>query len=255
MALYCTGKNRIAKRHGEAENADTQTRYIIMHDLAPSLVSTAQSPHERGQTNGEELANSISHGAGLVAAIVATPFLILHAAELGNTRFLVGASIFAATMVLLYLASTIYHALPPGRTKHVFRIIEHSAIFFLIAGTYTPFTLGVLYGAWGWTLLGLVWGLAAIGVVLKVLNRMFHPIISTALYLLMGWLILIAVDPLFNSVPLAGLVWLVAGGLAYTAGVAFFATGERLRYGHFIWHLFVLTGTTCHYFAVLWYAA
>jgi hemolysin III len=226
-----------------------------MQDLPPGLVSSPQTAREREQTRGEELANSISHGAGLVAATVATPFLIVHAVQLGNARYLVGASIFAATMVLLYLASTLYHALPPGRAKHVFRIIEHSAIFLLIAGTYTPFTLGVLYGAWGWTLLGLVWGLAVIGVALKVLHRMFHPIISTALYLLMGWSILIAVDPLFNLVPLAGLVWLVAGGLAYTAGVAFFATDARLRYGHFIWHLFVLTGTTCHYFAVLWYAA
>jgi len=226
-----------------------------MQDLPPGLVSSPQTAREREQTRGEELANSISHGAGLVAATVATPFLIVHAVQLGNARYLVGASIFAATMVLLYLASTLYHALPPGRAKHVFRIIEHSAIFLLIAGTYTPFTLGVLYGAWGWTLLGLVWGLAVIGVALKVLHRMFHPIISTALYLLMGWSILIAVDPLFNLVPLAGLVWLVAGGLAYTAGVAFFATDAHLRYGHFVWHLFVLTGTTCHYFAVLWYAA
>lgn len=230
-------------------------RYVIMQNLVSGLVGSTQRPHERDQSRGEELANSISHGAGLVAAVAGTPFLILHAVRLGSTRYLVGASIFAATMVLLYLASTLYHALPPGRAKHVFRIIEHSAIFLLIAGTYTPFTLGVLYGAWGWTLLGIVWGLAAAGVALKVLHRMFHPIFSTALYLLMGWLILIAVDPLFTYVPLAGLVWLVAGGLAYTAGVAFFATGERLRYGHFIWHLFVLTGTTCHYFAIFWYAA
>ena len=219
-----------------------------------SLTNTLAS-QPREQSRGEELANSISHGAGLVAAIAGAPFLIRHALQLGNTRYLIGVSIFAATMVLLYLASTLYHALRPGRTKHIFRIIEHSAIFLLIAGTYTPFTLGVLYGAWGWTLLGIVWALALAGVVLKVLHRMSHPIISTTLYLLMGWLIVVALDPLFNLVPLAGLVWLVAGGLAYTAGVAFFATDAHLRYGHFVWHLFVLTGTTCHYFAVLWYAA
>lgn len=255
MTVHCTGKNRIAKRYGEAENEDIQTPYIVMQDLTPSLAGSIQTSHEREQSRGEELANSISHGAGTIAAIVATPFLIVHAVHLGNTRYLVGASIFAATMVLLYLASTLYHALRPGRAKHVFRIIEHSAIFLLIAGTYTPFTLGVLYGAWGWTLLGLVWGLAVTGVALKVLHRLSHPIISTLLYLLMGWLILIAVDPLFTNVPIAGLIWLVAGGLAYTAGVAFFATDAHLHYGHFIWHLFVLTGTTCHYFAVLWYAA
>jgi hemolysin III len=255
MTAHCTAKDRIAKRYGEAENADTQTRYIVMQDLTPGLTSGRLASLPREQSNGEELANSISHGAGLVAAIVATPFLILHAAQLGNARYLVGASIFSATMVLLYLASTLYHALPPGRTKHIFRIIEHSAIFLLIAGTSTPFTLGILYGTWGWTLLGLVWGLAVVGVILKVLHHLTHPIISTLLYLLMGWIILIAVNPFFTYVPLAGLIWLVAGGLAYTAGVAFFATDAHLHYGHFIWHLFVLTGTTCHYFAVLWYAA
>lgn len=210
---------------------------------------------EREQSRGEEIANSISHGIGLVAALVATPFLVLQAVRRGDTGFIVGASIFAATMVLLYLASTLYHALPIGQAKRVFRVIEHSAIFLLIAGTYTPFTLGVLRGAWGWTLLGLVWGLAVAGVVLKAFNRMSHPIIATSLYLLIGWLILIAVNPLYARVPASGLLWLVAGGVAYTAGVAFFAADSRLRYSHFIWHLFVMGGTTCHYFAVLWYAA
>ena len=210
---------------------------------------------EREQSRGEEIANSVSHGIGLVAALVATPFLVLQAVRRGDTGFIVGASVFAATMVLLYLASTLYHALPIGKAKRVFRVIEHSAIFLLIAGTYTPFTLGVLRGAWGWTLLGLVWGLAVAGVALKTLNRMSHPIISTSLYLLMGWLILIAVNPLYARVPGSGLLWLVAGGVAYTAGVAFFAADSRLRYSHFIWHLFVMAGTACHYFAVFWYAA
>ena len=211
--------------------------------------------HKREQSRGEEIANSISHGIGLVAALVATPFLIMHAIRRGDTGFIVGASIFAATMVLLYLASTLYHALPTGKAKRVFRVIEHSAIFLLIAGTYTPFTLGVLRGAWGWTLLGLVWGLAVVGVALKVFNRLFNPIVSTGLYLLMGWLILIAINPLNARVPTSGILWLVAGGVAYTTGVAFFATDSRLQYGHFIWHLFVMAGTACHYFAVLWYAA
>jgi hemolysin III len=207
------------------------------------------------QSLGEEVANSLSHGFGLVAAMVGTPFLILHAVRLGDARFIVGASIFAATMLLLYLASTLYHALPRGRAKRVFRVIEHSAIYLLIAGTYTPFTLGVLRGAWGWTLLGLVWGIALAGVLLKALNRMAHPILSTGLYLLMGWLIVIAVHPLVDRVPTSGLLWLIAGGLAYTLGVIFFALDSRLRYGHFIWHLFVMAGTACHYFAVFWYAA
>lgn len=209
----------------------------------------------RSQSRGEEIANSLSHGLALVVAMIGTPFLILHAVRQGNVGFIVGASIFAATMLLLYLASTLYHALPNGRAKRVFRVIEHSAIYLLIAGTYTPFTLGVLHGAWGWTLLGLVWGLALAGVLLKALNRMAHPILSTVLYLLMGWLIVIAAQPLSASMPVSGLLWLIAGGLAYTLGVIFFALDSRLRYGHFIWHLFVMTGTACHYFAVLWYAA
>jgi len=213
------------------------------------------TPLRREQSRAEEIANSVSHGIALVAALAASPWLILHAVRLGDAGYIVGASIFAATMVLLYLASTLYHALPIGKAKRVFRVIEHSAIFLLIAGTYTPFTLGVLRGAWGWTLLGLVWGLAIVGLALKVFDRMSHPIVSTSLYLLMGWLVLIAVNPLSARVPATGLLWLIAGGVAYTAGVVFFAADSRLRYGHFIWHLFVMTGTACHFYAVYWYAA
>ena len=209
----------------------------------------------REQSRSEELANSISHGIGLVASLVGAPFLILHAIKHDAARSVVGVSIFAATMVLLYLGSTLYHALPQGRAKRVFQVIEHSAIYLLIAGTYTPFTLGVLHGAWGWSLLGIIWGLALAGVILKVLDRLSHPMLSTGLYLLMGWLVVAAAVPMYARVPVTGLLLLVAGGVAYTAGVAFFVTDARLRYGHFIWHLFVLTGTTCHYFAVLWYAA
>jgi hemolysin III len=218
-------------------------------------VSLSLAVNKRAQSRDEEIANSISHGLALVAALVAAPLLVLHAMRQGDAGFVAGASVFAATMVLLYLASTLYHALPIGRAKRVFRVIEHLAIFLLIAGTYTPFTLGVLRGAWGWTLLGLVWALAVAGVVLKALNRMSHPMLSTGLYLLMGWLIVIAAQPLTARVPVPGLLWLVAGGLAYTVGVIFFALDSRLRYGHFIWHLFVMAGTACHYFAVLGYAA
>jgi hemolysin III len=222
---------------------------------AERVVSRSQSAPRREQARGEEIANSISHGIALTAALVATPYLVAHAAAHGDAKFVVGASVFGVTMVLLYLASTLYHALPVGRAKAVFRVIDHSAIFLLIAGTYTPFTLGVLDGAWGWTLLGTVWGLALVGVTLKALDRMSHPVVSTGLYLLMGWLIVVAVEPLYASVPVPGLLWLLAGGVAYTAGVVFFAVDGRLRYGHFIWHLFVVAGTACHYFAVLGYAA
>jgi len=218
-------------------------------------VTIVRAAPEREQSRGEEIANSISHGIGVVAALVAAPFLIIHAMQHGDTGFIVGVSLFSATMVLLYLASTLYHALPQGKAKRVFKIIEHSAIFLLIAGTYAPFTLGVLRGPWGWTLFGIVWSLAAIGVTLKAVDKMHNPIISTSLYLLMGWLILIAIYPLYTRIPISGLLWLVAGGVAYTIGVFFFANDSRLRYGHFIWHIFVMVGTTCHYFAVLWYAA
>lgn len=210
---------------------------------------------KREQSHAEEIANSISHGIGLFAAFIGTPFLITHAVRNGDGRFIVGASVFCATIIFLYFASTLYHALPTGKAKRAFRVFEHSAIFVLIAGTYTPFTLGVLNGAWGWTLFGIIWSLAVAGVALKAFYKATRPILFTGLYLLMGWVIVIAVDPLLARVPTVGLLWLLAGGLSYTAGVAFFATDSRLKYGHLIWHLFVMAGTVCHYFAVLWYAA
>ncbi|GAA3534747.1 hypothetical protein GCM10022394_12870 [Zobellella aerophila] len=167
---------------------------------------------------------------------------------------MVGVILFVTTVVLLYLASTLYHLLPPGKAKRVFRVIEHCAIFLLIAGTYTPFSLGVLRGGWGWTLFGIVWGLALVGVAIKVFVKRFRPLFSTALYLLMGWVIVVAIDPLLARMPLEGLLWLLAGGLCYTLGVVFFATDARLRFGHLVWHLFVMAGTACHYLAVFWYA-
>jgi hemolysin III len=157
-------------------------------------------------------------------------------------------------MILLYLASTLYHALPRGKAKERFRVIEHCAIYLLIAGTYTPFTLGPLHGAWGWSLFAAIWGLAVLGVLTKTVIRGHHPVLSTALYLAMGWLILIAAQPLVARVHIKGLLWLAAGGLAYTVGVVFFALDSRLKYAHFVWHLFVVAGTACHYFAILWYA-
>lgn len=210
---------------------------------------------ERAQSPGEEIANSASHGLGLAAALAALPILIVAAARAGSAANVVAASIFATSMVLLYLSSTLYHAIPRNRFKRLFQKLDHGAIYLLIAGTYTPFTLGVLHGAWGWTLFGLVWGLAGIGLVLKTFDRLTHPMVSTGLYLLMGWLVLIAIRPLTALLPSAGMIWLVAGGLAYTVGVVFYLADSRLRYSHFVWHLFVIAGTTCHFFAVLWYAA
>ena len=210
--------------------------------------------HERSQSPGEEIANSVSHGIGLLAAVTAVPFLLLTAVRRGDVWTTVGASVFSGSVVLLYLTSTLYHALSEYRVKRVFQVIDHCAIYFLIAGTYTPFTLGILRGAWGWTLFGLVWVFAIFGVVLKGVRGMKHPNLSMALYLGMGWLALIAVRPLWTRIHVQGFVLIGAGGLAYTAGVAFYAAEHR-RYSHFVWHLFVLAGTCCHFFAVLWYAS
>jgi hemolysin III len=208
---------------------------------------------ERQQTLGEEIANSVSHGVALLAALAAVPFLIASASKLSASS-LVGACVFAATMVLLYFTSTLYHALPQGRAKRVFLKLDYSAIYLFIAGSYTPFALGALGGPWGWTLFGLVWGLAAIGVALKAFDRLSHPWVSTGLYLGMGWLVLIAAVPMLERVPLQGLVWLVAGGLAYTLGVVFFVLDHKVRYAHAVWHTFVATGTGLHFVAIMGYA-
>lgn len=206
------------------------------------------------QTTGEEIANAVSHGVGSLLAIGGMVYLIVQASRGGVAYHVVGASLFGATVLMLYLASTLYHALPQGPAKRLFRILEHSAIFLLIAGTYSPFALGILRGPWGWSLLGAIWALAIAGILMKALARRQHPVMSVSLYLLMGWLVVVAIDPLVDRMADTGLVWLVAGGVAYTIGVVFFALGERLAYGHFVWHLFVLAGTICHYFAVLWHA-
>ncbi|HQD63824.1 MAG TPA: hemolysin III family protein [Casimicrobium huifangae] len=208
---------------------------------------------ERPQTLGEEIANSISHGVGLAGALVAFPLLVIAASQRGDITGIVSVSVFATTMVLLYLASTLFHALPPGRAKRVFQVLDHSAIFLLIAGTYTPFTLGVLRGAWGWTLFGIVWSIAVVGIVLKALGGVRYTTISTWAYLAMGWVVVIAAERVWTLMPAWGLFWLIAGGLAYTLGAVFFAL-ERIRYFHFAWHLFVIAGTACHVVAVAAYS-
>jgi hemolysin III len=153
------------------------------------------------------------------------------------------------------LTSTLYHAFRQGPLKHRFRIIEHIAIFFLIAGTYTPFTLGVLRGPWGWTLFGIIWGLTLAGLLLKIFAGVRYPVVSAILCLLMGWVVLVAVRPLWQLMPHMGFAWLLLGGLAYTAGVVFYSIDHRMPYSHFIWHLFVMAGTLCHSLAIYWYAA
>lgn len=207
---------------------------------------------ERPQSVGEEIANSVSHGFGLLAALIGFPFLVVVANRHG-TAAVIGAIVFASATVLLYLTSTLFHALPACRAKRVFQVLDHAAIYFLIAGTYTPFTLGVLRGSWGWTLFGLIWTFAVIGTLLKSVGGVRYTTISTWAYLAMGWLVLIAADKVWALVPGWGLFWLIAGGFAYTAGAVFFMA-ERIRFFHFVWHLFVVAGTACHFVAVLWYS-
>ena len=217
-------------------------------------MSDAHALPERVQTVREEIANAVSHGVGLLLAMIAALVLVANAVQRGGVAGIVSATIFGATLVLAYLTSTLYHALPLNRAKRIFRTLDHGAIFLLIAGTYTPFMLGPLRGTWGWTLLGLVWALALAGVVFKAVGGLRHPKFSTCLYIAMGWLVIVAIEPLRLNLPISGFYWLLAGGIAYTAGVAFFAP-KRLRYSHFVWHLFVLAGSACHFVAVLWYVA
>ncbi|MBP8274569.1 MAG: hemolysin III family protein [Acidobacteria bacterium] len=206
----------------------------------------------RAQTVGEELANSISHGIASVAAVIGLPVLIISAQPKGQTA-VIGAVVFGVMTLFLYFVSTMYHSLAPNRAKRVFQRLDHSAIFLMIAGTYTPFTLGVLRGPVGWTLFAIIWTLAIAGVVMKATIGARYQTFSNVLYLAMGWLVIVAAKSMWTLVPGWGLFWLVAGGLSYTVGIVFFATDHH-PYRHFIWHLFVMTGTTCHFMAVWRYA-
>ena len=205
---------------------------------------------KRVQSAGEELANGVSHGIGLAGAMIGTPILLLAASRHGSIAFVNGTIIFTVTMLLVYLGSTLYHAWPQTRMKSILQVMDHSAIFLLIAGTYTPFAVGPLRGAGGLIMLGIVWGLALFGVTMKATRGVQrHRKLAMTLYLGTGWLAVIFIRPLALAIPLSALLWLIAGGVAYTAGTLFFAN-ERLRYAHFVWHLFVLAGTSCHFAAV-----
>jgi len=201
---------------------------------------------------GEEIANSVSHGVGALLAVGGLVVLTVLAALRGNVWHIVGCSVFGAALVLLYTTSALYHGTRHIRAKAVLRAIDHSAIFILIAGTYTPFALVSLHGPWGWSLLGVIWGLAVLGIVLQmgVLGR--GTAASVLLYLGMGWVVVIAIKPLLDAVAPGGLTLLLIGGLAYTAGTVFYVW-RRLPYHHAVWHGFVLTGSASHFFAILFY--
>ncbi|HKW15604.1 MAG TPA: hemolysin III family protein [Candidatus Krumholzibacteria bacterium] len=207
----------------------------------------------RAQTYQEEVANSVSHGVGLFIALIAAPLLFANALRSGEPRRIIAFGVYAATLVIMYAASMVYHGLPRGRAKFVCRIIDHGAIFLLIAGSYTPFMMGVLWGPWGWTLLTFVWTFALLGVVLTAISRVKYPTLSTLVYLMLGWMICVGAKPLWVHMNHWGLFWIAAGGFSYTLGVAFFAA-DRLRYSHLVWHVCVLIGSACHYISVALYA-
>lgn len=210
------------------------------------------SSHPSRYTLGEEVAHSLSHGLGALMAIAGLCVLVVYAALYGDAVAVAASAIFGATLILLYTASTLYHSIPLPQTKHILRIVDHISIYLLIAGTYTPFTLVTLKGTWGATLFGVVWGLAAAGIIFKLFFTGRFDKLSTFIYVAMGWCGVVAVQPLMERLETGGLWLLLAGGLAYTGGVVFYLM-ERLRYHHAIWHLFVLAGSTLHYFAVLLY--
>src|SRR5262245_9191253 len=206
-------------------------------------------------TAGEEIAHALTHGLGVILAIAGLTVMVARATLYGNAWHIVGAAIFGTTLVLMYTASTLYHSIPAEQlpnAKKILRIVDHSSIYLLIAGTYTPFTLVTLNGPWGWSLFGIVWGLALVGVVFKLFATGKFEKLSLAIYLGMGWCIVIAIKPLVQTLETGGLVLLIAGGLAYTGGVAFYALDTR-KYFHAIWHGFVLAGSVLQYFAVLFY--
>ncbi|RUL86188.1 PAQR family membrane homeostasis protein TrhA [Tautonia sociabilis] len=205
-------------------------------------------------TPAEELANALSHGLGLVAALVISPFLVSGGWEVGGATGALAALVFCTAMILVYLFSTVHHAWPDGLRKQRLEVLDRAAIFLLIAGTYTPFTLGVLRGVWGWLLFGAVWSLAVVGVVRTILGGVDRPYRGTKLYLAMGWLVLLVIGPVRERMHPTGLSLIVAGGAAYTVGVAFYVA-RRLKFNHLIWHLFVLMGSAFHVLAALWYSA
>ena len=207
---------------------------------------------KRFQSPSEEIANSIIHGLALAAALAAIPLLFqLSESKPSGVVNVAGSAVFAATMVLLYASSMLYHALPEGRLRLILLRLDHGAIYLFIAGSFTPFASASLDSTWGASLLALVWVLALSGFILKACGRLSHPLVSTGLYLLMGWTVLTIATPLIQRLPQSGMLWLLAGGVAYTVGVAFFVLDSRMRYAHAVWHGFVVVGTSCHFAAIL----
>ncbi|MGJ5814006.1 PAQR family membrane homeostasis protein TrhA [Paludibaculum fermentans] len=211
----------------------------------------SQTAGEAVATPGEEIASSVTHGLGAALSVAGLVMMVVAAATRGTGRQVLACAVYGSSLILLYLSSTLYHALRHQRAKRVFRILDHISIYLLIAGTYTPFLLVTLRGPWGWALFGVVWGLAVLGIGFKCFFTGRMEILSTSVYLLMGWVAVVAIRPLLAALPWTGFLWLLAGGLAYTLGVVFYTW--RRKYAHAVWHLFVLAGSACHFVAVWLY--
>lgn len=231
-------------------------RILILADLCVSGVSKKEGWNPRMETRrysvGEEIFNALTHGVGTLFAVSALTLMIVFASLYGNAWHIVSVSIYGTTLVLLYLASTLYHSFTNEKIKDIFKILDHAAIFLLIAGTYTPFMLVTVRGLLGWVLLIIVWVIAVAGIVLKVFFVKRFTVLSTIVYLVMGWLVVVAIKPLIEALPAAGLRLLVAGGLLYSLGSVFYIRKSK-AFNHGIWHLFVLGGSVCHFLAVLLY--
>lgn len=219
----------------------------VQHPTRGAALST-DSPFS--QTWREELANAASHGVGCVLALASMPVLADQVQADRHPLRHLGVTVFIASMVLMYLVSTVYHALPVGQAKRWLRKCDHAVIFLFIAGSYTPFALGPIQRGEGWDLLAAVWGIALLGMALKLTDRLRHRVLSTALYLAFGWLVAVVAQPMMAALPPAGLTLMVAGGVAYSLGCVFFLLDRRMPYSHLVWHLFVITGSTCHFLAV-----
>ncbi|GAB4220734.1 MAG TPA: hemolysin III family protein [Spirochaetota bacterium] len=206
-----------------------------------------------GQTKREEIANVITHSIGIALGIAGLAILVVFASIKGDPWKIVSFSIYGASIIILYSASTIYHSIKNVTLKKIFQIVDHSSIFILIAGTYTPFVLVNMRGPWGWTLFGLVWGLAISGIIIKSFLGTGGDKLSTVVYLAMGWIIVIAFKKMITSIPLMGIVWLVIGGLCYSLGAIVFLLENNMPFNHPVWHLFVLAGTVTHFFGILFY--
>ena len=207
--------------------------------------------NKKNYTTGEEIAHAVTHGLGLLLSVAACSILVILASQRGTVWHITGVAVFGASLIVLYAASTLYHSLTHKKAKRVFRFLDYSAIYLLIAGTYTPFTLVTLRGGWGWTLFGVAWGLAITGAVLEVATKRKYKALSMAFYLGMGWLIVVAIKPLYAALDTRGLILMGIGGAAYTGGAALYALG-KFRYHHAVWHVLVLVGSFCHFMAVFY---